>query len=68
MAKMTKNINFKNFSFRVTTDEVTNEKRIMIIEETKDDTIYTDFDDVLDMFEGEEGLSMSIKIERNLGE
>ena len=44
------------------------EKRIVIIEETKDDTIYTEFDDVLEMFAMESGLSISIKVEKGLNE
>ena len=35
MAKMNKTISFKNAEFRVTKDELTGEKRIVIIEETK---------------------------------
>ena len=68
MAKMNKTISFKNEEFRVTKDELTGEKRIVIIEETKDDTIYTEFDDVLEMFAMESGLSISIKVEKGLNE
>ena len=68
MAKMNKTISFKNAEFRVTEDELTGEKRIVIIEETKDDTIYTEFDDVLDMFAMESGLSITIKVEKGLHE
>ena len=68
MAKMNKTISFKNAEFRVTKDELTGEKRIVIIEETKDDTIYTEFDDVLEMFAMESGLSISIKVEKALNE
>ena len=68
MAKMNKTISFKNAEFRVTKDELNGEKRIVIIEETKDDTIYTEFDDVLDMFAMESGLSISIKVEKGLNE
>ena len=68
MAKMNKTISFKNAEFRVTKDELTGEKRIVIIEETKDDTIYTEFDDVLEMFAMESGLSISIKVEKGLNE
>ena len=60
MAKMNKTISFKNAEFRVTKDELTGEKRIVIIEETKDDTIYTEFDDVLEMFAMESGLSFKL--------
>ena len=68
MAKMNKTISFKNAEFRVTKDELTGEKRIVIIEETKDDTIYTEFDDVLEMFAMESGLSISIKVAKGLNE
>ena len=68
MARMNKTIRFKNAEFRVTKDELTGEKRIVIIEETKDDTIYTEFDDVLEMFAMESGLSISIKVEKGLNE
>ena len=68
MAKMNKTISFKNAEFRVTKDELTQEKRIVIVEETKDDTIYTEFDDVLEMFAMESGLSISIKVEKGLNE
>ena len=68
MAKMNKTISFKNAEFRVTKDELTGEKRIVIIEKTKDDTIYTEFDDVLEMFAMESGLSISIKVEKGLNE
>ena len=68
MAKMNKTISFKNAEFRVTKDELTGEKRIVIIEETKDDTIYTEFDDGLEMFAMESGLSISIKVEKGLNE
>ena len=68
MAKMNKTISFKNCEFHITRDELTGEKRIVIIEETKDDTIYTEFDDVLEMFAMESGLSISIKVEKGLNE
>lgn len=68
MAKKNVSIAFKNAEFRVTKDELTGEKRIVIIEETKDDTIYTDFDDVLEMYAGETGLSISIKVEKGFNE
>ena len=68
MAKMNKTISCKNAEYRVTKNELTGEKRIVIIEETKDDTIYTEFDDVLEMFAMESGLSISIKVEKGLNE
>ena len=64
MQKVSKNIAFKNCFFRVTEDEINGEKRIWIIEETKEEEIYTDFNDILALFNGEEGLSISIKVEK----
>ena len=68
MAKMNKTISFKNCEFKVTRDEINGGKRIVIVEETKDDTIYTEFDEVLDMFAGETGLTISIKVEKGFNE
>jgi hypothetical protein len=62
--KVSKNVSFKNCFFRVTEDEINGEKRIWIIEETKEEEIYTDFNDILNEFDGEEGLSISIKVEK----
>lgn len=62
MAKISKSMSFKNFSFRVNRDVV------YLVEETKDDQIFHSFDDILEYFADEEGLSMTIKIEKNLGE
>lgn len=67
MAKYSKSVSFKNFTFRVTEDG-NGRKRIMIVEQTKDDEIYTDFDDVLMKFGGEEGLSMTLKVENSFDE
>lgn len=67
MAKFSNSASFKNFTFKVTKDGEGN-KRICIVEETKDDTIYTDFDDILERFGSEEGLSMSIKCEKGFDE
>lgn len=68
MAKVSKSMSFKNFSFRINRDELNNKDVIYIVEETKDDQLFHDFADILDYFTGEEGLSMTIKIEKNLGE
>ena len=46
MAKMNKTINFSNAEFKVSRDELTGEKRIMILELGKDEDVWTDFDDV----------------------
>ena len=63
MAKISKSVSFKNAEFRVTKDELTGQKRILIVETLKDDDIYTEFDDILEMFGDEVGLSISIKVE-----
>ncbi len=65
MAKITKNISFKNAEFRVTEDEQ-GRRRIVILEQTKEEDIYTDFDDILEMFADESGLTISIKVENGL--
>ena len=39
MAKMNKTISFKNCEFHVSKDELTGERRIMILEQLKDDDI-----------------------------
>lgn len=67
MAKKNVSISFKNAEFRVT-NEMGEGKRIVILETLKDDDVYTDFDDVLEMFAGETGLSISIKVEKGLEE
>ena len=68
MAKMNKTISFKNAEFRVTKDELTGEKRIMILEQLKDDYIQTNFNDILEMFADETGLTISIKVEKGIDE
>lgn len=68
MAKMNKTVSFKNAEFKVTNDELNGGKRIMILEELKDDDIWTDFNSILDMFAGETGLTISIKVEKGIEE
>ena len=68
MAKMNKTISFKNCEFHVNRDELTGEKRIMIFEQLKDDDIWTDFNDILEMFADETGLTISIKVEKGIDE
>ena len=68
MAKMNKTIRFKNCEFHVIRDELTGEKRIMILEQLKDDDIWTDFNDILEMFADETGLTISIKVEKGIDE
>ena len=66
MAKMNKTISFKNAEFKVTNDELNGGKRIVILETLKDEDVYTEFDDILEMFAGETGLTISIKVESGL--
>ncbi len=68
MPKMSKNLSFKNCEIRVNQDEINGEKKIWFIEYTKDEEIITDFDDVLAMFDGEEGISISFKVEKGINE
>ena len=65
MAKMNKTLNFSNAEFKVSRDELTGEKRIMILELGKEVDVWTDFDDVLEYFADEDGLKISIKVEKN---
>lgn len=65
MAKITKNISFKNAEFRVTEDGE-GRRRIVILETLKDEDVYTEFDDILEMFAEETGLTISIKVENGL--
>ena len=68
MAKMNKTISFKNCEFHVSKDALTGERRIMILEQLKDDDIWTDFNDILEMFADETGLTISIKVEKGIDE
>lgn len=68
MAKRVQSVSFKNMVFKVVKNEETGLKEIWLIEMTKEDEIYTNFDEILEMFDGEEGLSMSIKLEKGLNE
>ncbi len=68
MPKMSKNLSFKNCEIRVNQDEINGEKKIWFIEYTKDEEVITDFDDVLAMFDGEEGISISFKVEKGINE
>lgn len=68
MAKISKSMSFKNFSFRINKDELSNKDVIYLVEETKDDQLFHSLDEILEYFDGEDGLSMTIKIEKNLGE
>ena len=68
MAKMNKTISFKNAEFKVTDDGLNGGKRIVILETLKDEDIYTEFDTVLGMLEGETGLTISIKVEKGIDE
>ena len=64
MPKRVQSISFKNAEFRVNVNE-NGEKVIWILEQNKDEEIYTNLEDVLNMFDGEENLSISIKVEKN---
>jgi hypothetical protein len=68
MAKRVQSISFKNAEFRVTKDEINGEKKIWIMEYLKDEEVITDFDEILQMFDGEENISISIKVEKGLNE
>ena len=68
MAKRVQSVSFKNAYFQVKEDEINGGKKIWIVELTRDDEIITDFDEVLDMFGDEEGISLNIKIEKGLNE
>jgi hypothetical protein len=66
MAKRVQSVSFKNMTFKVVKNEETGLKEIWLIEMTKEDEIYTNFDEILEMFDGEEGLSMNIKLEKGI--
>lgn len=66
MAKMNKTVSFKNAEFKISNDELNGGKRIVILETLKDEDVYTEFDDILEMFAGETGLTISIKVESGL--
>lgn len=66
MPKRVQSVSFKNMTFKVVKNEETGLKEIWLIEMTKEDEIYTNFDEILEMFDGEEGLSMSIKLEKGI--
>lgn len=68
MAKMNKTVSFKNAEFKVSNDELNGGKRIVILETLKDEDVYTEFDDILEMFAGETGLTISIKVEKGIDE
>ena len=68
MAKRVQSISFKNAEFRVTKDEINGEKKIWLVEYLKDEEVITDFDEILQMFDGEENISISIKVEKGLNE
>ena len=66
MAKMNKTVSFKNAEFKISNDELNGGKRIVRLETLKDEDVYTEFDDILEMFAGETGLTISIKVESGL--
>lgn len=64
MPKVNSSISFKNMEFRVTQDEVNGQKEIWLVEYLKDEEVYTNFNEVLEKFIGQEGISMTIKVEK----
>lgn len=64
MPKVNSSISFKNMEFRVTQDEVNGQKEIWLVEYLKDEEVYTNFNEILERFLGEEGISMTIKVEK----
>lgn len=66
MPKVNSSISFKNMEFRVTQDEVNGQKEIWLVEYLKDEEVYTNFNEVLERFLGEEGISMTIKVEKGM--
>ncbi|MBQ8234829.1 MAG: hypothetical protein IJZ36_04540 [Bacilli bacterium] len=66
MPKVNNTLSFKNMEFRVTQDEINGQKEIWLVEYLKDEEVYTNFNDVLERFLGEEGISMTIKVEKGM--
>lgn len=66
MPKVNNTLSFKNMEFRVTQDEINGQKEIWLVEYLKDEEIYTNFNEVLERFLGEEGISMTIKVEKGM--
>lgn len=66
MPKVNSSISFKNMEFRVTQDEINGQKEIWLVEYLKDEEVYTNFNEVLERFLGEEGISMTIKVEKGM--
>ena len=64
MPKVNSSISFKNMEFRVTQDEINGQKEIWLVEYLKDEEVYTNFNEILEKFMGEEGISMTIKVEK----
>ena len=64
MPKVNNTLSFKNMEFRVTQDEINGQKEIWVVEYLKDEEVYTNFNEVLEKFIGQEGLSMTIKLEK----
>lgn len=66
MPKVNSSISFKNMEFRVTQDEINGQKEIWLVEYLKDEEVYTNFNEILEKFMGEEGISMTIKVEKGM--
>lgn len=66
MPKVNNTLSFKNMEFRVTQDEINGQKEIWLVEYLKDEEVYTNFNEILEKFMGEEGISMTIKVEKGM--
>ena len=66
MPKVNNTLSFKNMEFRVTQDEINGQKEIWLVEYLKDEEVYTNFNEVLERFLGEEVISMTIKVEKGM--
>ena len=66
MPKVNNTLSFKNMEFRVTQDEINGQKEIWLVEYLKDEEVYTNINEVLERFLGEEGISMTIKVEKGM--
>lgn len=59
MPIMKKNLQFKKAEL------VFEDDRVIVIEDLKDDVVETDLIDMLKMFKGQKGLSISVSLEEN---
>lgn len=68
MAKLSSSATFKNCFFRIVEDEINGKEEVWIVEQLKDEDVYTNLSEVLEMFSGIEGLSISIKYEKGFNQ